>query len=297
MNIRNVFYIAGIAGFIAACSGEKAATDSAPAASVHPTQAVLHAPAGATVATVNGEVLTEPMLDVYAKGRGWDPADPAQRQRALDSLIENVLLAQDTFARGLAARPEVQAEVALVRLQQLAGRGLADLRGELKITEEQIKAHYDAEVARTGLVEVQVKHILFADEPIARAANERALKADADFDALIVEYGANGAKQARDLGWANLTQLPPELAAAVQPLPDGQVTPLPVQTSYGWHVAKRVASRPFTPPPFEQVKDGARKQLVDQALAQQVKALRDKAKIELPAAASATPAPAPTQGN
>ena len=95
----------------------------------------------------------------------------------------------------------------------------------------------------------------------------------------MAEYAAKGAKQARDLGWGNLSQYPPELAEAALTLQDGQVGGVPLKTDFGWHVFKRVASRPFAPPPFEQVRDGARKQLVDQALADKAKALREKAKI------------------
>lgn len=287
MNIKYISYLIVICAFIAGCGGNDPAPDAAQPAT---TLAIIGAPAGDTVATINGEAITAPMLEVYANGRGMDPAEPAKRQLALDSLIENVLLAQDAYARGVAERPEVQAEVALVRLQQLAGRNLSEYRSALKITDEQIQAYYDQETARTGMIELNLKHLLFADEAAAMAAVDRALKPDADFDALIVEYGLQGAKQARDLGWANLSQLPPQLAEATKSLPDGHVAPLPVQTSFGWHVIKRQASRPFAPPALEQVKDGARKQLTDQALAEQVKALREKAKVEFPAAV-------PPQGN
>ena len=276
MNFKSALYIAVIASFIVACSGEKSAPGAA--------RAIFEAPAGGTVATVNGEVVTVPMLEVFAKGRGLDPADPAQRQRALDALIENVVLAQGALDQGIAARPEVQAEVALVRVQQLAGRALAEHRNKLAIGDEQVKAYYDQEAKRTGGVEVRLQHLLFADEAAAMAAQDRALKPDADFNALIAEYAAGGALQARELNWANLTQLPPELAQAVQGLPDGKVVPLPVQTSYGWHVVKRVESRAYSPPPFEQVREGARKQLIDQAIAAEVKTLREQAKIEMPAA-------------
>lgn len=289
MNVKKPCYIFVIAVFISSCSNKTpdAAGVVAPATS----QAVIGAPAGATVATVNGETITAPMLEVYANGRSPDPTDPAKRQLALESLIENVLLAQDAYDRGIAARPEVQAELTLVRLQQLARRNLSEYRLALQITDEQLQAFYDQEAARTGRIELNLKHLLFADQVAARAAVERALKPDADFDALITEYAGGGAQQARDLGWANLSQLPPELVEATKSLPDGQVAPMPVQTSFGWHVIQRAASRAFTPPPLEQVKDGARKQLTDQALAEQVKALRLKAKIELPAAT------APPQGN
>lgn len=284
MSLKNALYVSVL---IALCAGCSPSSTSAPG---DPTQvrAIVGAPAGAVVASVNGEQITEPMLQVYAQGRGLDPADPVARKRALDSLVENVLLAQDAAARGLTAKPEVQAELALVRLQQLSGRGLADLRANTRISDEQVKAYYDQEAARTGGVEIQLKHILFDDQASAMAAVERALAPGADFDALVAEYAASGAKQARDLGWANLTQLPPEMAEPAKNLPDGQVAPLPVQTGYGWHVFKREASRPFTPPSLEQVKDGARKQLTDQALAEQVKALRAKAKIEVPAVPQAS---------
>lgn len=245
-------------------------------------RAIVGAPAGVTVATVNGEAITEPMLAVFASGRGLDVGDPSARQRALDSLVENVLLAQDAHARGVAARPEVQAEVALVGVQQLAGRNLSELRRELTPGDEQVRAYYDEEAGRTGNIELQLQHILFADEPEARAALTRAQAPGADFEALMAEYAAGSAKQARALDWANLTQLPPELGVAAIGVADGAIGPQPVQTRFGWHVFRRVASRPYTPPPYEQVRDGARKQLTDRLIAERVAALRGQAKIEVP---------------
>jgi peptidyl-prolyl cis-trans isomerase C len=245
--------------------------------------ALAGSPAGTVVARVNGEAITEPVLDVFAKGRGLDPADATQRQRALDLLIENVLLAQDAAASGLVERPEVRAELVLVHLQQLAGRNLAHLREDVEITDAELRAYYEREAERTGGIELNLQHILFADEASALAAVARAQLPDADFVALMGEYAAGGALQARDLGWANLGQLPKEVAEVAATLPDGAVAAAPVQTSFGWHVLRRVASRPFSPPPFEQVRDGARRQLMEQAVADKVKALREQAAIEIPA--------------
>jgi peptidyl-prolyl cis-trans isomerase C len=265
MKLNKLTHVVALSILLSACGSSEAPTTAAAA--------------GDTVATVNGEAITTPMLDVYARGRGLDPADPASRNRALDSLIENVLLAQDARAKGLADRPEVQAELELVRLQQLAGRALSEMRSAAPVGDAEVRAYYERESARTGGIELNLQHILFTDEAAANAANERALAPGVDFAALMAQYAAQGATQARDLGWGNLTQMPPELAEAAQRIPDGQVAPLPVQTSFGWHVFKRVASRPFSPPPFEQVEQGARKQLVDQQLAEKVRALRTDAKI------------------
>jgi peptidyl-prolyl cis-trans isomerase C len=265
---------------LSACgASDDAAAPATPVAA--PTGALVDAPAGVTIATVNDEAITQPTLDVFAKGRGLDPIDPVQRKRALDSLVENVLLAQDALRSGLAQRPDVQAELALVRLQQLAGRSLSEFRQTVKLGDAELLAYYEQEKQRSGGVELHLKHILFDDQATALAVATRASQPDADFDAVMAESSAAGAKQARDLGWANLTQLPAELAQAANALADGKVGAQPVQTSFGWHVFKREASRPFAPPPFEQVKDGARKQVMDAAIAEKVKALRDTASITI----------------
>src|SRR5690606_953395 len=106
-----------------------------------------------------------------------------------------------------------------------------------------------------------------------------ALKPEADFQDVMADFEGRGALQARELDWANLSQLPPELAEAAQQLEDGQVAPVPIQSSFGWHVLQRVESRPLQLPAFEQVKEGARRQLTEQALAERVKALREQAEI------------------
>lgn len=271
--MKQVVPFAIFLALLGACSQRQDASSS--------NAALLGAPAGEVVARVGGESVTAPVLELYARGRGLDPSDPEQRERALDSLIENILLAQDAAATGLTDAPDVQAELALLRLQQLAGRNLERYREEVAIGEAELRAYYQRETARTGGIEVHLKHILFDNEIAAQAASARSQIEGADFDALMAEYASVGALQARDLGWANLGQLPKEVAEVAGSLPDGSVAAAPVQTSYGWHVIRREASRPFAPPSFEQVREGAKRQLIEQAIADKVKALREQAKIEI----------------
>lgn len=285
--VAQVFVIAAL---ISGCSRQEQAPASADRT------VLADAPAGPVVATVNGEAVTAPLLDVFARGRGLDPADPVQHRQALDQLVETVLLAQDAQAAGLADDPQVQAEVALAGLLQLSGRRLRALREDIAISEEQLAEYYQAEVERAGDSELHLKHILFPDEASALQAAGEALAGGADFDAVMAEYAAKGALQARDLGWANVGQLPPEIASAARQVGDGQTLAVPVQTRFGWHVLHRVASRPFTPPPLDEVREGARRQLVDRALAEKVKALRAGASIDTPgtdAPGPATPAAPP----
>jgi peptidyl-prolyl cis-trans isomerase C len=255
--------------------------------SVDPMAKVLIAPPeGPLLASVNGEALSEPLVAAFARGSGLDPADPTQRQRAVDGLVESMLLAQDALARGLAKGSEAQAEAALLRVQYLAGRAMANYQAELDVSDGKVLEYYQQEAVRAGTTEWRLQHILLADEATARVVAERATAEDADFDALMAEY-QGVARQAKALDWAIPSRLPAELAEVAAQLPDGTVAPAPIQTSFGWHVLRRAESRPFVPPDFETVKEAARQQLTERALKDYVAGLRGKAELATGATAPA----------
>lgn len=243
--------------------------------------ALLGAPEGSIVAVVNGETVTQPVFDAFARMQGLDLADPAQRQQALDGLIENMVLAQAALAGPLGQQADVQAEAALARMQQLSGRQVTALGADIQIPDPELIEYYQRETARSGTLEYHAQHILFADAAAASIALTEATAPGADFEALMAKYQASSL-QARDLGWANLSQTPKEFAELLPQLGDGEVAPVVVQTRFGHHLLRRVASRPFTPPPFEQVREGVRAQLANQALAERVRALRATAEVAAP---------------
>ena len=244
-----------------------------------PETALRFAPENAVAVTVNGEAISEALLVRLARGRGLDLADARQREQALDLAVETVLLAQDAIAEGAISRPDVQTELDLARIQTLAARTLADARAGMKLGDEDLRSYYEKITARTGAQELHLRNVLYADEAAARAAVVPAA-ASGDFGAWMAGLGAAEGVQARDLGWANTTQLPPELAQAALELPDGGISAAPVQTRFGWHVFQRVASRPFSPPPFEEVREGIRTQAGDEFLEEKLAALRARARIE-----------------
>lgn len=65
-------------------------------------------------------------------------------------------------------------------------------------------------------------------------------------------------------------------------LQPGSTAAEPVQSSYGWHLLHLEGTRPFEPPPFEQVREGIRRMLIAQASRARVDALKAAARIELP---------------
>lgn len=264
---------------LAACGGQ-------PAPSADAQEHALRYPAENAVAvSVNGEGISEAMLARIARARGLDLARPEQREQVVDLAVETLLLSQDAIASGLAARPDVRTELDLVRVQTLAARNLADARAGMTLTDDQLHEFYQQVIAQTGTQELHLRNALYADEAAAITAAVAAA-ASPDFSAWMAGAEAAGAQQARDLGWANVAQLPPELAQAALALPDGGVSAAPVRTRFGWHVIQRVASRQFAPPPFEEVREGIRKQAGDKYLEDRLAALRAKATVQ---PATATP--------
>jgi peptidyl-prolyl cis-trans isomerase C len=117
--------------------------------------------------------------------------------------------------------------------------------------------------------------------------DDDALKAEDDlisgkpFDKVFDAWHAK-AKQARRFTRVLPDQLPPELARTLAGLHNGDSTKTPVKTEYGWHVVHLDIANPYTPPPFDQVKEGIRRNLQMKIGRERLDKLREQAKIEYP---------------
>ncbi|HEY7872209.1 MAG TPA: peptidylprolyl isomerase, partial [Rudaea sp.] len=131
-----------------------------------------------------------------------------------------------------------------------------------------------------------------------------ALKAEDDiisgkpFDKVFDAWRAK-AKQARRFTRVLPDQLPPELAKALAELHNGDSSKTPIKTEYGWHVVHLDIANPYTPPPFDQVKDAIRRNMQMKIGRERLDKLREQAKIEYaanvkpPAKSDEAAAPAP----
>ena len=57
------------------------------------------------------------------------------------------------------------------------------------------------------------------------------------------------------------------------------MAPVVIRSEYGFHVLRRVAARPFSPPPLEQIREGAKRQISEAASREFLESLRKRAKI------------------
>lgn len=236
------------------------------------------------VARVNGEEIR--LSDVAAAARnlpdevkGMPPAmlfplliDQMISQRVLTDAARKAGLEKDeAVARQIREASDRVLQNALIQ------REIAD-----KVTEEALRARYDAEVAKqAGEPEIHARHILVATESDAKAAIA-ALKGGADFATLAREKSTGpGAQQGGDLGFFKKGDMVPEFAEAAFALDQpGQITEAPVRSPFGWHVIQLVARRTAAPPPFDEVKGELQQQVIQQAVQDVIQKYRDGAQVE-----------------
>lgn len=272
-----------------------AALACAPIMSAHAEDA---APGSAVVATVNGEAITEADLANAARDFRDQLAQlppTAWRERLLDLLIEIKLSARAAEDMKLDQDPAV-----VQRLKDARDRALRleFLREKVfvPITEEAIRARFDKEIAdfKPG-TEYEASHILVKDEDEAKAIIAE-LDKGGDFAAIAKEKSIDpGTKdKGGDLGFFSPEKMVKPFADAVKGTPVGTYTKTPVQSQYGWHVIKIVATRPQEAPTYDERGPAIRDQMVEEFYTAALNALHEKAKIEIvkpaPPAGGAAPA-------
>lgn len=237
------------------------------------------------VATVNGKTISEADLALAESDLDQQFARlPAEQRRAaaLSAIIEIQLLADDAEAKGLDKDPEFQRRMAFLK-QRALHAALIDSEVAQKITDDEIRARYDKEIAATPPVnEVKARHILVKTKEEAQEVIKR-LDAGEKFEDIAKEKstdkgsGANGG----DLGYFGPGQMVPEFEKAAFGLEVGAYTKEPVQSQFGWHVIKVEDKRTQQPPAFDQVKEQFRSLILREKYMALVSALRAAAKVDI----------------
>lgn len=261
-------------------AGCRAGPADAPAAGDGPAAPLAIGGQAEVVARVDGVAIDRRWLEALARGRRADLSDPAQHAQLLDELVEYVVLVEAGRRDPALADPALRAEIELNALSARANAVMARIAAVEDPGEAALREEYENQRSVNGALEYQVSHLLFGEEAVAREA-AAALAAGQPFAVLRVGF-ADRARQPVELGWLKLGQLPEGLAAVLRDLPPGSTAAEPVQSPYGWHLVHLEATRPFEPPPFEQVREGIRRMVIAQASRARVDALKAAARIELP---------------
>ena len=272
------------AGLVALSSLPLVAQETAPAAATAAPAAAAVDP-NAIVATINGQNVTEADISLAEQdlGQQFGNLPPEQRRAAaLSSIIEIRLMAAQAVEKGLDKDADFQRRLAFLDQRALHGE-LVEKEVAGKITDDEIRARYDKEIAAQKPVnEVHARHILVKTKEEADAIIKK-LDGGDDFQKLANENTTDpsGKTSGGDLGFFGPGQMVPEFEKAALALEIGAYTKAPVQTQFGWHVIKVEDKRSQQPPAFDAVKDQVRSLLIREKYIELVKQVRTAGKIEI----------------
>ncbi len=237
------------------------------------------------VATINGKPVTEADIALAVSDLDEQFSRLPEEQRraaALSAIIEIRMFADEASAKGIDKDAAFQRRMAFLQ-QRALHAALIDDEIAGKITDEEVRARYDQQIAATPPTnEVKARHILVKTKEEADAIIKR-LDAGESFEAIAKEVstdpgsGANGG----DLGWFGPGQMVPEFEQAAFALEVGAHSKEPVQSQFGWHVIKVEDKRAQQPPAYEQVKEQFRSMILREKYFALVEALRGKATVDI----------------
>ncbi len=240
------------------------------------------APAGESVATVNGKPVSKSQFELYLANierQTGGQVTAEQKSQLLDQFISMGLAAEAAEKAGVARDPKVVDQIELSRLNVVVDAGIKKYFEENPVRDDELKPEYDAQVAAMPR-EYHARHILVDDKAQADALTAQ-LNSGGDFAKLAKEKSKDSSKDSGgDLGWFTLDTMVKPFADAVAGLQPGQMTSAPVQSQFGWHIIKLEESRPAAAPAFEEVKDRVKAILERKRLQTYLEDLRKNAKIE-----------------
>jgi peptidyl-prolyl cis-trans isomerase C len=204
---------------------------------------------------------------------------PDELTQAVDQYIGMQVAAEAATKAGLDKDPQVKSQIALGRTNVLSESLLQKHLESSPITDAEIQAEYDAQVAKAP-GEYSARHILVDDKALAEAIIKK-LEAGGDFAALAKEYSKDGsAKNGGDLGWFNAQSMVQPFSEAVAKLEKGKYTLTPVETQFGWHVIQLDDTRAASLPPLDQVKDRVEQLVQRTKITEYLKTLRAESTID-----------------
>lgn len=207
--------------------------------------------------------------------------DDQKRIAALSTVIDAKLIAEKAKAEKIDDTAEFKNRLEFILDRELHNayfkKHVVDA-----ITDADIKARYDSEVAKLPPVEeVKARHILVKTEEEAKTVIKE-LAEGKDFAELAKAKSTDPNKSdGGDLGYFKKGMMVPEFEAAAFAMNKGDVSKEPVKTQFGFHVIKVEDKRIAPPPAFDQVKDQVKQIVMRDKYMEVLKATKATAKIEI----------------
>ena len=153
------------------------------------------APAGESVATVNGKPVSKSQFELYLANierQTGGQVTEEQKSQLLDQFISMGLAAEAAEKAGVAKDPKVVDQIELSRLNVVVDAGIKKYFEENPVRDDELKPEYDAQVAAMPR-EYHARHILVDDKAQADALTAQ-LNSGGDFAKLAKHIASTSAQ-------------------------------------------------------------------------------------------------------
>ena len=205
----------------------------------------------------------------------------ARKSAVVDALIDLKVVSDAAIKEGLETDETFKRQMNFLKQQALRQAYLAKAVAAT-VTDEALRKVYDERVAAMPVVEeIRVRHILLKDRAGAEAATTD-IAAGKPFEEVAKSVSLDEASKGNggDLGLLTAEQLPQELAAAIATAKIGEISTMPIETAFGFHVVKLEERRKREPPAFEDVSAELRAGMETQAARKIVTDLKTGIRVE-----------------
>lgn len=221
------------------------------------------------LAVVAGEEITQADFDVYLQSVPREQqaylSNPQFRQQCLEQLISVYLFAKKGEDEKIEESEEFKRIMASARRDVLAQLAMREILKDATVSEEEIKAFYDANQQQFKKGDtVNAKHILVDSEEKCNEILASITSGEKTFEDAAKEFSTcPSGQKGGDLGEFGKGQMVPEFEAAAFAAEIGQVVG-PVKTQFGCHLIKVEVKKEAQVAPFEEVKEHIRRNLLQQ---------------------------------
>lgn len=255
--------------------GKATATDApAPAAEAKPAAAPPAAAQAASggaspvLATYNGKAFTlveyqAALAALNSRARKSIDENPDRRKQFVENHIISQLIYEEGVRKGFDDDAAIQKRLDELK-EHLVVQRVMEEQQSATVTDEEVKAYYDAHPQEFSTEKVKASHILVEDEALAKEIHAK-LKADkTQFAALAAQHSKDlsNAKRGGDLGMFGRGRMVKEFEEAAFALANDNDISEPVKTRFGWHIIMRTGRESGSVQPFDQVKSQIKVKLV-----------------------------------
>lgn len=239
--------------------------------------------ASAVIAEYGGKKFTEQdFLDEVAKlnkrsRKALDDAD--RRQQFVDNFILSSLIFEEGKRQGYDQDPTVRKQLEDLE-RRLVIQKVMQEHQSVPVSDEEVKAYYDANPDEFRTDRVKASHILIAEEDVAKDVHAKLAADPTLFAELAKEHSIDKSNAGRggDLGFFGRGRMVKEFEEAAFALEnDGDISEI-VKTRFGYHIILRVEREDGSPKPFEEVENQIRIRMINEARRDRTEAFLEELK-------------------